>query len=352
MYAAAGGVSCRQARKRQAQQAIKDKQAAKDKANKEKLTHSKVNLAATPTKSKQFHQLPATYLRTPYSGARKLSAGYTGHSSKLLLPINEQSAQQHSPSHQQLSTTGHHYNYQHARTPTFGGGGHHPHRLDVMHKTLTKSATASFPLVSQASTPPASPQGATTNLCPFHHLQHFSHNNNNNNNVNSLNGQLRESQSNLLSVQVPLQDGIIITPATPLPSPGSGTQRDMQQQLTSDQQQLGASLNDLSKPKLVDDLPEFPLGRACSVYRNRKLEAEEAETVKVNIGGDEFEEQQKQFFMPNGNTIAGTQPWVETNYYDPENPNCVEVNFSVLFFVSVSDEDEKYLRKKGLEIFS
>lgn len=312
MYAAAGGASCRQARKRQAQQASKDK-AAIQKALKDKLAASKVNLAATPTKSKQFHQLPATYLRTPTSSGRKLSAGYTGHSSRLLLPINEQSAQQHSPSHQLLSSCHHH---QQARTPTFG---HRELRLDVVHKTLTKSATASFPLVSQALSPPASPLG--TNLCPFHHLQH--HTNNNNNTTSNFQ---KESQSNLLSVQVPLNDGIIITPATPLPSPGSGSNREQQ-----GDQQLMASLNDLRKPKIVDDLPEFPLGRACSVYRNRKLEADEAaneqQTVKVNITNDEYEQQKQQFFigtLPNGNA-ATTQPWIETDYYDPENPNCIEV---------------------------
>lgn len=346
MYAAAGGASCRQARKRQAQQASKDK-AALQKALKEKLAASKANLAATPTKSKHFHQLPASYLRTPYSGARKLSAGYTGHSSKLLLPINEQSAQHHSPSHQLLSSFSHHHHnqqHQHARTPTFGHRGEL--RLDVEHhKTLTKSATASFPLVSQASTPPASPLG--TNLCPFHHLQHYSNNNNisssnNNNNNTNLNNNvnnnfLKESQSNLLSVQVPSGDGIIITPATPLPSPGSGSKLEQQ-----GDQQIMASLNDLHKPKIVDDLPEFPLSRACSVYRNRKLDAEEAaneqQSVKVNIPDDEYElqhqhehEQKQQFYigtMPNGNT-ATTQPWIETNYYDPENLNCIEVMWNV-----------------------
>lgn len=213
MYAAAGGTACRAARKRQQQQAVKEK-AEKAKALKEKLAQSKVDLTAPP-KSKQFHQLPANYyLRTPYTGMRKLSAGYTGHSSKLLLPINEQSAQQHSPSHQQLS---HHHEKQ-PRTPLHG---HHRGelRLDVEHhKTLTKSATASFPLVSQACSPPQ-----TNNLCPFHHPQQF-----------------KESQSNLLSVA---NDGIIITPATPLPSPSpSGGQQQGNQQ--------HASVQDLRVPKI------------------------------------------------------------------------------------------------------
>lgn len=196
MYAAAGGTACRAARKRQQQQAVKEK-LEKAKALKEKLAQSKEHLA-TPPRSKQFHQLPPNYLRTPSTGMRKLSAGYTGHGSKLLLPINEQSAQHHSPSHQQLSH--HHHNEKQARTLSHHGHHRGDLRLDVEHhKTLTKSATASFPLVSQACTPPQ-----TTNLCPFHHPQQF-----------------KESQSNLLSV---VNDGIIITPATPLvsPSPSGG----------------------------------------------------------------------------------------------------------------------------------
>lgn len=215
MYAAAGGIACRGARKRQQQQAVKEK-AEKAKALKEKLTQSKVDLTA-PVKSKQFHQLPANfYLRTPYTGMRKLSAGYTGHSSKLLLPINEQSAQHHSPSHQQLS---HHHHERQPRTPSHHGHHRGEMRLDVEHhKTLTKSATASFPLVSHACTTPP-----TTNLCPFHHPQQF-----------------KESQSNLLSV---VNDGIIITPATPLPSPTpSGGQK------TSNNQH--ASVQDLRLPNV------------------------------------------------------------------------------------------------------
>lgn len=286
MYAAAGGTACRAARKRQQAQEVKAK-LEKAKQLKEKLAHSKVNLA-TPTKSKQFHQLPANYyLKTPYSGARKLSAGYTGHS-KLLLPINEQSAQQHhSPSHQQLSS----HHEKNARTPIHHGGGHYRGdlRLDVEHhhKPLTKSATASFPLVSQASSPPPN---NNNHLCPFHHPQQF-----------------KESQSNLLSV---LNDGIIITPATPLPSP-SPSGKDQQ---PADNQQR-ASIQDLRLPKIVDDLPDFPpLERTCSVYRNRKLDAE---TTKVDT------QQQSQFYigaMPNGHQ---TQFVGDAEFCDAENRACV-----------------------------
>jgi hypothetical protein len=287
MYAAAGGTACRQARKRQAQQASKEKAVAQQKALKEKLATSKANLA-TPTKSKQFHQLPANYyLKTPYGGMRKLSAGYTGHSSKLLLPINEQNTSQ-----QFLNQT--------ARTPTFG---HRELRLDVEHhKTLTKSATASFPLASQAATPPASP------MCPFHHPQAFTY--------------VKESQSNLLSLQVPtVNDGIIITPATPLPSPSPSDMHNNQNQ------HIASSTHDLRISSPLDEMPEFPLERACSVYRNRKLESDD--TTKLDVDEERADHMDQQFYvgtMPNGHTTDG--------YCDAENRVCictcdrVEVNFS------------------------
>lgn len=345
MYAAAGGASCRNARKRQQQQANKDKLALQQ-ALKEKLAKSKANLTAEPTKSKQFHQLPPNYyLKAPYTGMRKHSAQYTGHS-KLLLPINEQSAQQHSPSHQVLSTLGNQQPHPHLRTPMYGLHAQHHHhqmphyredlRLDVEHKPLTKSATASFPLVSQAAaSPPATPT-RTTLLCPFHHPQQF-----------------KESQSNLLSVHVPNDNGIIITPATPLVSPspsGKDQQHQHQQQqmfqLSKHQQQqqgndFMASLHDLHSPKIVDDLPEFPLERTCSVYRNRKLDAEEAE-MKVNIGGDDEQQfNQQQFYigtMPNGLH----QPWTDNEFCDAENRACV---------CTCDRAEVNCLMKKGFQFF-
>lgn len=287
MYAAAGGTACRAARKRQQAQEVKAK-AEKDKKLKEKQSQSKAN-PETPTRSKHFHQLPANYyLKTPYAAGRKFSAGYTGHS-RLLLPINEQSAQHHSPSHQQLSSIHHHHHNHHhdkeLRTPTHG---YHRGdlRLDVEHhhKPLTKSATASFPLVSHATTPPSH---QNNNLCPFHHPQQF-----------------KESQANLLSV---LNDGIIITPATPLPSPSP-----------SNKEQQPASAQDLHAPNhvVVDDLPadDFPpLERTCSVYRNRKLDAE---TTNVD-------QTPSQFYigtMPNG--LQNTQ-FGESEFCEAENRVCV-----------------------------
>lgn len=280
MYAAAGGASCRNARKRQAQQTVKDK-AAQAKALKEKLEAAKAAELAAPTRSKQFHQLPATYLRAPQAHGRKLSAGYTGHS-KLLLPINEQSAQHHSPSQQHLHHhQRHHYTHSNEpRTPTFG---HRDLRLDVEHKKLTKSATASFPLVSQAGTPPVSP-----GIC-FRQQQHF----------------FKESQSNLLSAHHPIHiqipnannDGIIITPATPLPSPSPSNQKQQDNQGLHPQE----SAHDERTSAKVEDLPEFPLERTCSVYRNRKLEENDTTTLTVPDIDDEHQQQFYPGGMPNGN---------------------------------------------------
>lgn len=265
MYAAAGGASCRNARKRQALQIVKDKAAAA-KALQDKLDAERGNDVSTPTKSKQFHQLPASYLKPPHARGRKLSTGYTGHSSKLLLPISEQSAHRHSPSQQTLHHHSRH-NLHHAHDPR--NPTHSPH----CH--LSKSATASFPLVSHDGSPPMSP-----GVCFRQQQQQF----------------FKQSQSHLLSAHHPVHiqipnDGIIITPATPLPSP---SQSNNQKQQAEQAQQIAQD---------PDDMPEFPLERACSVYRNRKLEANE-KTTTFNIGDPDDDSVQQQFYpggMPNGN---------------------------------------------------
>lgn len=97
MYAAAGGASLahRQARKRQAAQDTKDKAKLKSQKEKQALEAKAEPIA---TKSRQFHQLPAEYLKAPHLHDRKFSVGYTGHS-KQLLPISEQAAHLHPSSH-------------------------------------------------------------------------------------------------------------------------------------------------------------------------------------------------------------------------------------------------------------
>lgn len=252
MSAAAAGASCRNARRRQAQQLIKDKAAAA-KAAKEKADAERAALEAMPPKSKHFHQLPPNYLRAPIvPQGRKMSAGYTGPSSKLLLPISEQHGQRHSPSQLTL--------HEHARHPSHYTN--EPRTPTICHKKLPKSMTASFPLALQGGSPPGSP-----GIC-FRQQQQF----------------FRESQGNLLSAQHPIHiqipaskdGGIIITPATPLPSPSPHQQP-------------------------ADDMPDFPLERACSVYRAKKLGVNEPTALSI----DELDEeqQQQQFYLgavPNG----------------------------------------------------
>ena len=74
MSAAAAGASCRNARKRQQIQMVKDKE-AQAKAAKDKLEAAKQAQLSAHPKSKQFHQLPPNYLRAPpQPHGRKLSA--------------------------------------------------------------------------------------------------------------------------------------------------------------------------------------------------------------------------------------------------------------------------------------
>ncbi|XP_055639749.1 uncharacterized protein LOC129777486 isoform X2 [Toxorhynchites rutilus septentrionalis] len=126
MYAAAGGASLasRQARKKQAQQNTKNK-ATNQLILREKLA---AKVASTPTKSKPFHQLPASYLRAPHQHHRKLSAGYTtvpGYDQhhKSLLPISEQSSSSHGG--QPIHTPHQHHHHHHH--PLHGGPCHAPH---------------------------------------------------------------------------------------------------------------------------------------------------------------------------------------------------------------------------------
>lgn len=289
MSAAAAGASCRNARKRQALQIIKDK-AAQAKALKDKLEEAKAAELATPTRSKQFHQLPPTYLRAPQPHGRKLSAGYTGHSSKLLLPISEQSAQHHSPSQQTLHNRRHQFT--HSNDPRI-----RDLRLGAeQQKQLTRSATASFPLVSNAESPPASPAVGFRQ----HHF-------------------FKENHGNLLTANHPIHiqipnannDGFIITPATPLPSPSPSNQKQQEALLaeqTKTQERIAAD---------ADEFPDFPLERTCSVYRNRKLQANDTTTVNVADIDDEYQQQFYPGGMPNGNGGHHTH-WAD-EFCDSEN---------------------------------
>ncbi|XP_058818098.1 uncharacterized protein LOC131681359 isoform X2 [Topomyia yanbarensis] len=138
MYAAAGGASLasRQARKKQAAQNTKNK-ATNQQILREKLAAKAVT---TPTKSKPFHQLPASYLRAPHQHHRKLSAGYTtvpGYDQhhRSLVPISEQSSSSHGvhPPHTPHHIQHHHHHHPGHPEPCFiqhgppqPAGAHHP----------------------------------------------------------------------------------------------------------------------------------------------------------------------------------------------------------------------------------
>ncbi|XP_049529612.1 uncharacterized protein LOC125948031 isoform X2 [Anopheles darlingi] len=211
MYAAAGGASLasRQARKKQAQQNTKNK-ATNQLILREKLA---AKAASTPTKSKAFHQLPASYLRAPHQHHRKLSAGYTSipgsdqqHPHHKFAfgeqPCTSGTAHGHGPPHPAIGHHAHHHHHHHHHHQHAGGaaaaaaavgsphaasgichvhgaGAHGAGGLPtasgasfppmpratgfreydklVRRQQLTKSATATLPLVSQAQSPPDTP---------------------------------------------------------------------------------------------------------------------------------------------------------------------------------------------------
>lgn len=208
MYAAAGGASLasRQKRKNQAAQNVKNKallqQGLRDHIE-HKLAASRASNLAPKAQSRQFHNLPSSYLRAPQAHVRKLSAGYTTQN-KILVPINESNNQYFAHFHN-------HHHHAHDHHPSLAHEHQHnrpvsPRPSSSIHQLstnrLTKSATASIPLVTQydQSSPPDSP------LCLLKpHIPTVNFENDNGDALNKIN--------------VPC----IVTPATPLPSPGPPT---------------------------------------------------------------------------------------------------------------------------------
>lgn len=177
MYAAAGGASLasRQARQRQRQQKKTQQLQAKLHPTKQSLTGAGTGSGAgtgtgtgvvvtedhgtaTPTRqSRQFHQLPTNYLRTPQAQIRKLSSGFTTQS-KLLLPIDEGDTQSvlnmRMHSHAHLDHTAsliassqdyhhplpHHHHHQHSHFHS------HHHKQPQQHQTQPQ-------LISRYTTP-------------------------------------------------------------------------------------------------------------------------------------------------------------------------------------------------------
>lgn len=231
MYAAAGGASLA-SRRKNAKQQVKNKQLQKQ-GLEAKLAAAQraASGIVTPTKnqaSRQFHNLPSNYLRTPQAQARKLSASYATQS-KLLLPIDElnKNGDHHHHHHSLKSPCDtpkhlHHHHHQHH---------HHRHGHSPHHQHLFKSATATIPLVSQVdATPPGTPTSITTIGCRPP--------------ANTPNILDNESMKQEIHIKIPdPQDSIIVTPATPLASPGQHQPADKNQ-----------------------------LIRKCSFYRERKLD--------------------------------------------------------------------------------
>ncbi|KAH8266604.1 hypothetical protein KR018_002936 [Drosophila ironensis] len=335
MYAAAGGASLasRQARQRQRQQ--KKNQQLQAKLHPPKApgaagsgTAAGEHGASTPTRgqSRQFHQLPTNYLRAPQAQGRKLSATYTTQS-KLLLPIDEGDTQSvlqlrmhshthaHAHAHSHSHSHGpaahaqgaHGFSHAVAQTPyqqfasshgrvspklvhrhsgsSSSAGGFH-----AMSGQLHKSATATLPLVSQMqdgaeagamspsavagvkttvtsleSATPTSPPLASTSAAAAAAL--------------AAEGEL----AGAAAMFVPHHDAIIVTPATPMASPGHVAKlrrpgpEELFETSTAERQPLTAGEADDEE----DEEPLHPqpgqLERKCSVYRMRRSDAFEQE---------------------------------------------------------------------------
>ncbi|XP_022231916.2 uncharacterized protein LOC111080547 isoform X1 [Drosophila obscura] len=335
MYAAAGGASLasRQARQKQRQE-------KKNKILQAKLHPPKapgaVGLdagdlaggASTPTRSasRQFHHLPTTYLRAPQALGRKLSATYTTQS-KLLLPIDEGDTQSvlqlrmhshshahpHAHSHGPLAH-GHAHAHSHlqpshllgaaAITPgppqtpyqqfasshgrvspklvhrhSGSSAGFHPAAAAAAAGQLHKSATATLPLVShmdmdmEAALPsavvgvkttatPTSPPLASTSAAAA---------------AASAGAAIEVELAGAAAMFVPHHDAIIVTPATPMASPGHvtklrrpGPEEEVPETAAERQPLTAGEAYDEDEPMHP---PPGQLERKCSVYRMRRSDA-------------------------------------------------------------------------------
>ncbi|XP_052870400.1 bromodomain-containing protein 4B-like, partial [Anopheles cruzii] len=352
MYAAAGGASLasRQARKKQAQQNTKNK-ATNQLILREKLA---AKAATTPTKSKPFHQLPASYLRAPHQHHRKLSAGYTS------IPGSDQPCTSGGVAGPHLGHHGHHQHHHHHQQqqqqqhpchvhgPAHGGlatasgasfppmpkpTGFREYDKLVRRQQLTKSATATLPLVSQAAsdlTPPDTPtlgfghhahhhhlHAAVTVLDPtpeqqHQHQQHPNHHFYHYAQQQQLVGvtkrgsvpvahsgicrEVEDALTHPLTLQIPNPDPIVITPATPQATPpGRPTLKPLA--LTDDEE-----AHPLTSPE------PGALERKCSVYRGRKLDPYEEQfynTTTISGAGHQYHPDDV-FFSPVGG--GGTVP--------------------------------------------
>lgn len=273
MYAAAGGASLASRRADKKKALLQKKNESQQKLLREKMAQAKASGSLdTATKSKGFHQLPANYLRPPQGVGRKLSATYTGiQGSRLLLPINEGSLNDE------------------LKSPSTGG----IHMLGFGTSGLHRSQTATIPFMVEQDTrnsrvsPPATP-----NICfPPGERPPFTDFTYTNDPIDRPN----------LTLTLPGQEPITITPATPIPTP------------------LHPSLHPNSSATA------FQLERKCSVHR-RKLEPLEEQfyrSTNFQTAQELYNEEFRAYlaahqsvFMHNGGDQR--QPWDEPWCLDPE----------------------------------
>lgn len=356
MYAAAGGASLasRQARQRQRQEK-KNKQ-LQAKLHPPKAAGIGVGLgaadhggASTPTRSqsRQFHQLPTSYLRAPQPQGRKLSATYT--QSRSLLPIEEagsdtQSVLQlrmhshaHGHSHAPGTLAGHGHSHLHHSHMHHGGPPQTPYQQfasshgrvspKLVHRhsgsgssagfplatpagaypasspggQLHKSATATLPLVSQMEpTPPTTPSalpsaavGVKTTATSLE-TAHAS------TSAAAAAAAAAEAELQLAGATAMFaathHDAIIVTPATPMASPGHAAaaaaaiklRRGLPDEEDDDELAEAAERQPLTSYDDEDEAmqpPSGPLERKCSVYRMRRSDGFADATGSGGVGG-------------------------------------------------------------------
>lgn len=290
MYAAAGGASLasRQARQRQRQQKKTQQLQAKLHPPKLSALSASEHGASTPTRtqSRQFHQLPTNYLRTPQTQSRKLSASYTTQS-KLLLPIDECDSQPVLQMRVQYVHTQIHHSHSHAHPiQAHPHQQHHSHggispkmvhrhsgsdASSFHHTKLPKSATATLPLVSQMeATPPTTPSAAAEGAI-------------------TTSTKVGTSSVDHPSFNVSHHDAIIVTPATPMASPGH-VGKPVHQKLKALTEPISKIESSYilggitSDQEHLKEPPMASLERKCSVYRMRRNDPYEYQDTNL-VGG-------------------------------------------------------------------
>lgn len=305
--------------------------------------------ASTPTRSqsRQFHQLPTNYLRAPQPQGRKLSATYT--QSRSLLPIEEAGDTQ---SVLQLRMHSHTHGHGHAHGLHGHGHSHLHHGLGppvqtpyqqfasshgrvspkLVHRhsgssagfhpaaaaaaagaagggQLHKSATATLPLVSQMeATPPttpalpsaavgvkttaasletdATPMSAAAPTALGMAMASTS--------AAAAAAAAAEAEAHLElagaeAMFVPHHDAIIVTPATPMASPGHAAAVKLRRADDDEEPHDSAERQPLTATDAYDEddpmqPPSGPLERKCSVYRMRRSDAFEQSDAGVTSG--------------------------------------------------------------------